>query len=65
MDLTSFTRGQMVLDHLHEIDKNAKNVHLIELLDAEFFQCAAEWAMGLRDLNVSIRMCEDNKNANI
>ncbi|KAI9590464.1 hypothetical protein GQX74_008631 [Glossina fuscipes] len=51
VDLTSCTRGQMVLDHLHEIEKNAKNVHLIELLDAEFFQCAAEWAMGLRDLN--------------
>uniref|UniRef100_A0A1A9VIJ3 IU_nuc_hydro domain-containing protein n=1 Tax=Glossina austeni TaxID=7395 RepID=A0A1A9VIJ3_GLOAU len=56
VDLTSCTRGQMVLDHLHEIDKNAENVHLIELLDAEFFQCAAEWAMGLRDLNVSIRI---------
>uniref|UniRef100_A0A1A9WCD0 IU_nuc_hydro domain-containing protein n=1 Tax=Glossina brevipalpis TaxID=37001 RepID=A0A1A9WCD0_9MUSC len=59
VDLTSYTRGQMVLDHLHEIEENPKNVHLIELLDAEYFQFVAEWAAGLRDLNVSLRICEN------
>ncbi|XP_037937929.1 pyrimidine-specific ribonucleoside hydrolase RihB-like [Teleopsis dalmanni] len=50
--LGGHTRGQMVLDHLHEVDKNPKNVRIIEDLNAEFFKTVAEWTVGLKTLNI-------------
>lgn len=49
VDLTGHTRGQMILDHLHEVEKFPKNVHIIELLDADVFKKIAQWAVGLYD----------------
>ncbi|XP_061395305.1 nucleoside hydrolase-like [Musca vetustissima] len=54
VDLSGHTRGQMVLDHLQEVDKNPKNVRIIELVEAEFFKSAAEWGAGLREFKLSI-----------
>lgn len=54
VDLNGHTRGQIVLDHLQEVEKNPKNVRIIELIDAEFFKKVAEWGSGLRELNVDI-----------
>lgn len=49
VDLTGHTRGQMILDHLQEVDKFPKNAHIIELLDADVFKKIAQWAVGLYD----------------
>ncbi|XP_053947899.1 uncharacterized protein LOC128856614 [Anastrepha ludens] len=49
VDLTGHTRGQMILDHLQEVDKFPKNVRIIELLDSEIFKKIAQWAVGLYD----------------
>lgn len=47
VDLTgTHTRGQMVLDHLKQLDEN---VRIIELVDVEVFKQIAEWVAGLRD----------------
>lgn len=54
VDLSGHTRGQMVLDHLQEVEKNPKNVRIIEQIDAEFFKHVAEWGSGLRELKVNI-----------
>lgn len=54
VDLNGHTRGQMVLDHLQEVDKNPKNVRIIELVDAEFFRKVVEWGSGLRELSVEL-----------
>ncbi|KAM7348053.1 nucleoside hydrolase isoform 1-T2 [Cochliomyia hominivorax] len=54
VDLNGHTRGQMVLDHLQEVDKNPKNVRIIELIDAEYFRKVVEWGSGLRDLSVDL-----------
>ncbi|XP_075158379.1 nucleoside hydrolase [Haematobia irritans] len=60
VDLTGHTRGQMVLDHLQEVDKNPKNVCILELVDAEFFKDVVEWGCGLRELKPTI-FTEDEK----
>jgi len=50
VDLTgTHTRGQMVLDHLREVDKFPENVRLIERVDEVFFKRIIEWIAGLRD----------------
>lgn len=50
VDLTgTHTRGQMVLDHLKELDKFPENVRIIELVDEALFKQIAEWVAGLRD----------------
>ncbi|XP_036317901.1 pyrimidine-specific ribonucleoside hydrolase RihA isoform X2 [Rhagoletis pomonella] len=49
VDLTGHTRGQMILDHLQEVDKYPKNVRIIEWLDAVVFKKIALWAVGLQD----------------
>lgn len=54
VDLNGHTRGQMVLDHLQEVDKNPKNVRIIELLNDEFFKKVVEWGSGLRELRVDL-----------
>lgn len=53
VDLSGHTRGQMVLDHLQEVDKNPKNVRIIELVEAEFFKSAVEWGTGLKEFKLS------------
>ncbi|XP_068141179.1 nucleoside hydrolase [Drosophila tropicalis] len=41
------TRGQMVLDHLREVDKYPENVRIIEYVDTEFFKSLLEGIAGL------------------
>lgn len=61
VDLNGHTRGQMVLDHLQEVDKNPKNVRIIELIDADFFKKVAEWGSGLKggELTVDLTGCKN------
>ncbi|KAH8421134.1 hypothetical protein KR222_004674 [Zaprionus bogoriensis] len=50
VDLTgTHTRGQMVLDHLKELDKFPENVRVIERVDEALFKQIVEWVAGLRD----------------
>ncbi|XP_030379010.1 uncharacterized protein C1683.06c isoform X2 [Scaptodrosophila lebanonensis] len=42
------TRGQMVLDHLREIEKYPENVRILEEIDNECFKRVVEWIAGLR-----------------
>lgn len=51
VDLTgTYTRGQMVLDHLKECEKFPENVRIIELVDDKFFKHIVEWVAGLRNV---------------
>lgn len=55
VDLNGFyTRGQMLLDHLHDTERNPKNVRIIELVDAEVFKQIARWSVGLTDLKLNV-----------
>ncbi|XP_034487947.1 pyrimidine-specific ribonucleoside hydrolase RihA [Drosophila innubila] len=50
VDLTgTYTRGQMVLDHLREVERFPENVRVIEKVDDVSFKHIIEWIAGLRD----------------
>lgn len=61
VDLSGYTRGQMVLDHMQEVQKNPKNVRIIELVDSQFFQQIVEWGSGLREFKLSVFTDEPQK----